>query len=139
MTARSAHQYTVGVSHYVYVEIKVDFSSTKEYYVEVVCSAVSPWVSVHGSGHFDMCRVFIQGCCCSSIECLSIVNCTNQTFFKHTSQDTSSTADSEATYFTAFAKFFSDEFRYSQWSTTSAQLEYETIFNDASLVKEFTS
>ena len=36
-------------------------------------------------------------------------------------------------------KFFSDEFRYSQWSPTSAQLEYETVFDDASLVKEFTS
>ena len=35
----------------------------------------------------------------------SIVNGTNQTFFKHTSQDTSSATDSEATYFTAFAKF----------------------------------
>ena len=139
MTARSAHQYTVGICHYVYVEIKVDFSSTKEYYVEVVCSAVCPWVSVHGSGHFDVCRVFIQGCSCSSIECLSIIDSFNQTFFKHTSQDTSSTTNSKATSFTAFAKFFSNEFCYSQWSTTSTQLEYETFFNDTSLIKEFTS
>ena len=85
-----------------------------------------------------MCRVFIQRCCCSSIKCLSIVNSTNQTFLKHTSQDTSSTTDSKASYFTAFTKFFTDEFRHSQWSTTSAQLEYETVFNDTSLVKEFT-
>ena len=80
-----------------------------------------------------------ERCSCSSIECLSIVNGTNQAFFKHTSQDASSTTDSKASNFTAFAKFFTDEFRYSQWSTTSAQLEYEAIFNDASLVKEFTS